>query len=223
MYTVYCILFHLVLVYCILYIVYCIPFLSVVYCILYIVYIFPVYIYVYILYKVPFERAKLLKTGVVWGDVSPSFREGMGGNHPSGEWEGMDFLSWPIPAGEGHSRREIFFNIVSSLLSILLRPVQLYLQIHTMVFLVKISTTNFCLTVDDSLGSTLGEELGRIYWWQITWHIATWGCTWFQTRNRTWNWASSNRRFSRLWTTSHACPSVGKIIHLDTKNKVLNL
>ena len=72
----------------------------------------------------------------------------------------MDFLSWPIPAGEGHSRREIFFNIVSSLLSILLRPVQLYLQIHTMVFLVKISTTNFCLTVGDSLGSTLGEELG---------------------------------------------------------------
>ena len=72
----------------------------------------------------------------------------------------MDFLSWPIRAGEGHSRREILFNIVSSLLSILLRPVQLYLQIHTMGFLVKFSITYFYLTVGDSLGSTLGEELG---------------------------------------------------------------
>ena len=71
----------------------------------------------------------------------------------------MDSLSRPAPAGEGHTRRKIVFDIVTSVMLFLFRPVQLYLQIHTMVFMVKICITYFCLTVGDSLGSTLGEEL----------------------------------------------------------------
>ena len=41
-----------------------------------------------------------------------------------------------------------------------LRPLHLHLQIHTIVFLVKISITYFSPTVVDSIGSALGEKLG---------------------------------------------------------------
>ena len=92
---------------CILYIVYCIlyTFDYVVYCILYffsfscILYI--VYCILFIICSVVYIRVYI--QNVIWGGEAPenwgSMREVMGGNGPSGEWEGMDSLSWPSPAG----------------------------------------------------------------------------------------------------------------------------
>ena len=74
---------------------------------------------------------------------TPSFREGMGGNGPSGECEGMDSLSWPAPAGEGRTPRKFCCNIITSVQLILLRLVRLYLQIHTMILWPNITSLTF--------------------------------------------------------------------------------
>ena len=72
----------------------------------------------------------------------------------------MDSLSWPAPAGEGHTVGRFFLILSPLYYQFFLRPLHLHLQIHTIVILVKISITYFSPTVVDSIGSALGEELG---------------------------------------------------------------
>ena len=64
------------------------------------------------------------------------------------------------PGWLGAHHREIFLILSPLYYQLFLRPLHLHLQIYTIVILVKISITNFSPTVVDSIGSTLGEELG---------------------------------------------------------------
>ena len=49
------------------------------------------------------------------GGLPPTFWGGLGGNVPTGVYEGMDPLMWPIPAERDACAAEIFFDFMQIL------------------------------------------------------------------------------------------------------------